>query len=119
PITRELREQLASLRKQLADESRFAVRDGTHTGRVVSRASGNQSLDAVKHDWNASPFEQLEHVSSSSSRGNRNRRLAIRLVVECRVSLVVQQQLDILQIIVAAQRLVERCVMPMRHSIGI
>src|SRR5439155_26144802 len=76
PDARELREQLAAFGEDLSHEPEFPIHDGADGRRVASRARGDQALDAMKLDGNASSLELLEHVSPSSPRGDRNRRLA-------------------------------------------
>src|ERR1700674_22785 len=74
PHACELREQLASLSHHFANKLGFAPRNGTDTRRVVSCASGDKPLEAMKVDGNTSSFEQLEHITASSARCHRHGR---------------------------------------------
>src|SRR5207237_9632574 len=68
PGPRELREQLATLRQDLAHEVWIAARNRTDTRRVVPAAAGDQALDAFQPDRPATPLEQLEHVAPPPAR---------------------------------------------------
>src|SRR5271163_3482129 len=68
PDARKFYQQLAALCNQFANELRFLVNNGPHTGRVIPCAGGDQPLDAFKLEGNSSPLEQFENIATSSSR---------------------------------------------------
>src|SRR6266576_2363133 len=106
---RELRKQFAPLRNDLANELSLALRDGSPTRRILSRASRNQPFHAGKLDRNASPFEQLKYIATSSSHGHRDGRLPCRcrylstlwsLRNERRISAMLQQHFEDFDVVI-------------------
>ena len=127
PDARERREEPASFRHQLTHRLRLVLRDGADGRRIVCRAGSKQLLDGVQLEGNAAALEQGEHVTTSSSRGHRDRRLAWRSLLiavgagrnERRVGAVVQQHLDDLERVVAQDCVVQGGLSPSRVAVGI
>jgi hypothetical protein len=57
PDASELRQQSASLCHHFANEPSFALCNDADSSHIVSRASSDQPLDALKLDGDSSPFE--------------------------------------------------------------